>query len=211
MKHYTHKRCFIVWLFFLTVLSMSNIRAQNNTYSLTGNIIDNSSNRPLFYVNVGLLNETDSTIVNTTTTDKDGFFIFLNVEVGSYMIKTSYFGYDIFYQPVSVVGENKEIILEPILLRPAATKLKGVTVSTTKPIYVDDGEKTLYNVSEDPSIQTGTAADALQNAPGVEVDIEGNITLYGVSRVDIWINGRPSRLNSENLKTYIQHLPACYL
>ena len=88
------------------------------------------------------------------------------------------------------------------------TKLPDVTISTSKPVYMYDGEKTLYNVSEDPSVQTGTVADALQNAPGVEVDIEGNITLRGISNVQIWINGRPSRLNAENLKTYIQQLPA---
>lgn len=73
---------------------------------------------------------------------------------------------------------------------------------------MSDGEKTLYNVSEDLSVQTGTAVDALQNAPGVEVDIEGNITLRGLPSVEIWINDQPSRLNAENLKTYLQQLPA---
>jgi outer membrane receptor protein involved in Fe transport len=94
------------------------------------------------------------------------------------------------------------------MIQNPVTNLKDVTISITKPIYVNDGEKKLYNVSEDPSVQTGTASDALQNAPGVEVDIEGNITLRGVSSVEIWINDRPSRLNAENLKTYIQQLPA---
>ena len=49
------------------------------------------------------------------------------------------------------------------------TKLSEVGVTAKKPVYMTDGEKTLYNVSEDPAVQTGTAADALQNAPGVEV------------------------------------------
>jgi hypothetical protein len=71
-----------------------------------------------------------------------------------------------------------------------------------------DGEKLIYNVSEDPSIQTGTTEDALQNAPGVEVDVEGNITLRGVSSVEIWVNDKPSKLTEENLKTYLQTLPA---
>jgi outer membrane receptor protein involved in Fe transport len=75
-------------------------------------------------------------------------------------------------------------------------------------LFSNEGEKTLYNVSEDPSVQTGTVSDALQNAPGVEVDVEGNVTLRGVSSVDIWINGQPSNLNAENLKTYLQQMPA---
>ena len=87
-------------------------------------------------------------------------------------------------------------------------ELEGITVSTSKPIYMNEGEKILYNVSEDAAVQTGTVADALQNAPGVEVDIEGNITLRGVTSVEIWINDRPSKLSAENLKTYIQQMPA---
>lgn len=50
-----------------------------------------------------------------------------------------------------------------------AMELQEVGISATKPVYMTDGKKTLYNVSEDPAIQTGTAADALQNTPGVEV------------------------------------------
>jgi hypothetical protein len=66
----------------------------------------------------------------------------------------------------------------------------------------------IYNVADDPTIQTGTTSDALQNAPGVEVDIEGNITLRGVSSVEIWVNDKPSKLTEENLKTYLETLPA---
>jgi outer membrane receptor protein involved in Fe transport len=89
-----------------------------------------------------------------------------------------------------------------------AVRLDEVVIVESRPLFANEGEKTLYNVSEDPSIQTGTLSDALQNAPGVEVDVEGNITLRGVSSVEIWINGKPSHLNEENLKTYIQQLPA---
>jgi len=199
---------FISCVLLLFIFSRNDIYSQNNNFTIIGNIIENQTNTPLFYVNVGLLNEMDSTVVHSTTTDKDGSFKFQNVKAGNYMIKTSYIGFDIYQQLVSANGENKEIIIAPILLKPTTTELQGITISTTKPVYMNDGEKILYNVSEDPSVQTGTVADALQNAPGVEVDIEGNITLRGVSSVAIWINDRPSKLKAENLKTYIQQLPA---
>ena len=155
-----------------------------------------------------MLNEADIAIVSVALTDKEGTFTFSNLKSGNYIIKTSYVGYEIYQQLVSVIGENREIKLDTISMLPSASMLQDITVATTKPVFMNDGEKILYNVSEDPSVQTGTAADALQNAPGVEVDIEGNITLRGVFSVEIWINGRPSRLSEENLKTYIQQLPA---
>ena len=198
--------CFV--FYFLSIFLTNSIYGQNHTYSITGNITDGLKNTPLFYVSVGLLNEADSTVESAVTTDKEGNFKFSNVKSGNYILKTVYVGYEIYQQPVSVMGVNREIKVDTILLQPVVTALQNVTISAAKPVYMSDGEKTLYNVSEDPSIQIGTAADALQNAPGVEVDIEGNITLRGVSSVEIWINDKPSRLNEENLKTYLQQLPA---
>ena len=88
------------------------------------------------------------------------------------------------------------------------TELPEVGITAKKPVYMTDGEKTMYNVSEDPAVQSGTAADALQNAPGVEVDVEGHITLRGVSSVQIWLNNRPANMNAEALKILLQQMPA---
>lgn len=96
---------------------------------------------------------------------------------------------------------------DSIQLSPLAKTMKRVTISANKPLYAVDGEKQLYNTAEDPSVQTGTASDALQNAPGVEVDAEGNITLGGSQGVEVWINDRPSNLSGESLRQYIKTLP----
>lgn len=88
------------------------------------------------------------------------------------------------------------------------TMLSAVQVSATRPIFTMDGEKNIYNTSDDPSIQSGSAVDALQNAPGIEVDAEGNIRLRGNQEVGIWINGRESRMNVEALKQYLKTMPA---
>lgn len=107
-----------------------------------------------------------------------------------------------------VADSTASIQNDSIQLSPSARTLKAVTISAKKPLYAVDGEKQLYNTTEDPSVQTGTASDALQNAPGVEVDAEGNITLHGSQSVEIWINDRPSHLSGEALRQYIKTLPA---
>lgn len=90
---------------------------------------------------------------------------------------------------------------------PAKT-LQAVTIAAKRPIYTADGEKNIYNVADDPSVQSGTTEDALQNTPGVTVDVEGNLQLRGVSSIEIWIDDKPSKLSEENLKTWLQTLPA---
>ena len=77
--------------------------------------------------------------------------------------------------------------------------LESISIIADRPLFSVDGEKTLYQVSDDPTVQSGMASDALQNAPGVSVDVEGNVTLRGVSDVEIWFNDQPSNLTEESL------------
>lgn len=107
-----------------------------------------------------------------------------------------------------VVAQEPEIKLDSLKMTADTLLLEGVSITAERPLFSVDGEKTLYQVSEDPTVQNGVASDALQNAPGVSVDVEGNITLRGASNVEIWINDQPSHLTKENLKAYIQALPA---
>ena len=97
---------------------------------------------------------------------------------------------------------------DSIYLSPSVKALEEVKITAERPLYAVDGEKQLYNTADDPSVQTGTASDALQNAPEVEVDAEGNITLRGSQSVEVWINDRPSHLSGEALRQYIKTLPA---
>ena len=193
--------CLVVTLFLFSYL-----QAQN--YTLKGVVLDEHSQKSLFYANVGLLNAQDSTSVVGVSTDEQGRFEIANVKEGEYLFQASYIGYDLYRVALSVGGADKIIQMDTIRLSSNSKNLEAFTITEKKPVYMIDGEKILYNVSEDPGVQTGTASDALQNAPEVEVDIEGNITLRGVSSVEIWINDKPSKLNAENLKTYIQQLPA---
>ena len=107
-----------------------------------------------------------------------------------------------------VVAQEPEIKLDSLKMTADTLLLEGVSITAGRPLFSVDGEKTVYQVSEDPTVQNGVASDALQNAPGVSVDVEGNITLRGASNVEIWINDQPSHLTKENLKAYIQTLPA---
>lgn len=109
---------------------------------------------------------------------------------------------------VGYAQTNDTIKADSLYIPEAMRMLEELEVTAERPIYSVDGEKQLYNVGDDPSVQTGTASDALQNAPGVEVDAEGNITLRGSQSVEVWLNDRPSHLSGEALRQYIKTLPA---
>ena len=109
---------------------------------------------------------------------------------------------------VGYAQTNDSIVLDSLYIPESVRQLEEMQITAERPLYSVDGEKQLYNVSDDPSVQTGTASDALQNAPGVEVDAEGNITLRGSQSVEVWIDDRPSHLSGEALRQYIKTLPA---
>ncbi len=178
---------------------------EGDLFKVVGTLQDSTNNEPIPYVNIAILDAADSMMVKGGITDLNGYFEIQNVPQGDMLLRVSAIGYANIYYPFTVTNNTA---LGTIKLVPGATTLKEVKVTASRPLYAMDGEKMIYNVADDPTIQTGTTSDALQNAPGVEVDIEGNITLRGVSSVEIWVNDKPSKLTEENLKTYLETLPA---
>ena len=178
---------------------------EGDTFKVVGELRDSISGEFLAFVNVAVLDSADSSFVRGAATNLDGLFEVTEVPAGAYLLRVTAIGYQNRLIPFNVTNNTA---LGTLRLKPGATTLGEVSITAEKPLYAMDGEKLIYNVSEDPSIQTGTTEDALQNAPGVEVDVEGNVSLRGVSSVEIWINDKPSKLTEENLKTYLQTLPA---
>ena len=187
-----------------TVKPKKKVRV-GDTFTVVGVLRDAKTGEYLPFVNVAVLDSLDGSFIKGGITNMDGQFEISDVPQGPMLLRVSAIGYETFSFPFTVTNNTNLGVLR---VKPGVISLNEVTVTGEKPIYAMDGEKLVYNVSEDPSIQTGTTEDALQNAPGVEVDVEGNITLRGVSSVEIWINDKPSKLTEENLKTYLQTLPA---
>ena len=173
-----------------TVKQKKKVR-EGDTFTVVGVLRDAKTNELLSYVNVAVLDSVDNEFVKGGISHMEGAFEINDVPQGAFVLRVSAIGYENYLHPFRVTNN---VSLGTLRINPGVTALGEVTVAAERPIYAMEGEKLIYNVSEDPSIQTGTTEDALQNAPGVEVDVEGNITLRGVSSVEIWINDKPSKL-----------------
>ncbi len=178
---------------------------EGDTFTVMGVLRDAKTGEFMPYVNLAVLDSVDNEFVKGGISNMEGVFEINGVPQGAFVLRVSAIGYENYLHPFHVTNNTN---LGTLRINPGVTALGEVTVAAERPLYAMEGEKLIYNVSEDPSIQTGTTEDALQNAPGVEVDVEGNITLRGVSSVEIWVNDKPSKLTEENLKTYLQTLPA---
>ena len=189
-------------LFFITLITLSSTTFAQSKVS--GTIVEEANGKVIPFVNVGLFRQADSVFVSGAAADDKGRFELIAPN-GDYRLSVSAIGFQTFEQLLTVKGNQD---LGKLKLKEGSTKLEEVVITEKRPLFAVEGEKTMYNTAEDPSIQTGTLSDALQNAPGVSVDVEGNITLRGTSSVEVWINDKPSHMTAENLKTYIQTMPA---
>lgn len=184
------------------MLFVCSMMAQHIT--LSGRVSDGQTTESIPFANVVLYSPVDTSFVRGTTADVEGQFSLNGIVAGRYLVRISSVGYQQWERVMEIA---KSIDVNQIFLMPGAL-LTEVKVTAARPIFTMDGEKNIYQASDDPSIQSGTAIDALQNAPGIEIDAEGNIRLRGTEEVSIWINGRQSRMNAESLKQYLKTLPA---
>ena len=204
MKNIIKKPVVFLLLMFTAAMLPAQVR-----YSVAGTMVDSLNNEKVAFATVVLTTpDSAARMVGKALTDAQGTFRITDIPAGDYRLVATIVGYERTILPVTVGGDRRTVDLGDIPMHKTSTDLQEVQIKGEKPVYMIDGEKTLYNVSEDPAIQSGTAADALQNSPGVEVDVEGNVTLRGVSSVEIWINNKPSNMNAEALKQFLQQMPA---
>lgn len=75
-----------------------------------------------------------------------------------------------------------------------ATEVDEIIVQGTRTDIITAADRMIYNVANDVQAQTGSVADVLRNVPGVEVDLQGNVSLRGDGNVTILVDGRPSAM-----------------
>ena len=175
--------------------------------SISGKVLD-SENNIVEFVNVFLTSVNDSsTIVNGTVTDNTGSFVLTNVPLGKYFIQFRFIGFVNLQQTVLLDDANKNIELGTIIMEQDAIALNSVEISAFRNLIQKTDEGIVVNASENLTQIGGTAADLMKNMPGVQVDMEGNLTMRGKTPL-IMINGRVSGIGGVDRVTNLEQIPA---
>ena len=135
-----------------TVKKKKRVR-EGDTFTVVGTLLDAKTNEPLPFVNLAVLDSIDTTFVKGGVTNMDGIFELNDIPQGAFLLRVTAIGYESLMYPFNVVNNTE---LGIIKLQEGAITLDAVVVTAEKPLYAMEGEKLIYNVSEDPSIQTGT-------------------------------------------------------
>ncbi len=168
---------------------------------LTGLVFDSELQVPIEYANIVLYRQADSAQVTGTVTDEEGAYELTGVPAGRFYLRVSFIGYRTRTVEEIELASGARFDLGRTELRQTVVPVEGVETVGEKPTLTYEIDKKIIDVSKLLTAQSGTAVDALENAPSVTVDIEGNVSLRGSQNFTVLIDGKPTMLEpSEALK-----------
>ncbi len=200
------KNIFILFAFLLITAVAKNSFAQTVTGTVKGSI---SGPEEFTTIAINLIKQSNNTIAKTTWCNTDGSFEFELVKPDDYTISIKVIGFELYTSnPFSITSDKLAIQLPLIKLKAKQNQLEDVQV-TGKRQFV---ERKIDRVVINPDALIGnagtTALEILEKAPGVLVDLNGNITLKGKQGVIIFIDDKPTYLSASDLTGYLRSLPA---
>jgi outer membrane receptor protein involved in Fe transport len=132
-------------------------------------------------------------------TDETGGFKLENIGSGNYLVRISFIGYETAYSNADVPQQSD---LGEIRLTEKANKLDEVVVTAQRPLIERRIDRYVVNVSSHLLTPGRNALEVLRNTPGLLVSSGGSITIAN-NAVEIWIDGRPSNLSGEQLRSLL--------
>ena len=184
-----------VYIIFIIIAFQINAIGQNTSYSISGQVLEISSNAPIEYATVIIQNAASGDVLKGETTDADGRFQIATSET-NVAVEISFIGYEnLTIEKVEFI--NNKADLGVIYLKDNSKMLDEVVVRGEKSQTEFKLDKRVFNVGTDLSSTGASALEVLNNVPSVNVNIEGEVALRGSTGVQILINGKPSILTNE--------------
>ena len=179
-------------------------KAQQGGTQIQGSVYS-SDNEPAMFSTVILLDQ-DSVLIGGALTKEDGSFIIEKVAPGNYSIQVKNMGFHTYTSKKLSIASNENLSLDKITLIPSTTQLDEAVVTARKAMIEIRADKIVYNVASSPNASGNNGMELIGKAPGIIVDMDKNIILQGKSGVQIYINGRPTRLSGNDLTNFLESL-----
>lgn len=86
-------------------------------------------------------------------------------------------------------------------------QLEGVTITKTKKAVEQKPDRTIFDFSEQPQLNSGTALEGIKKLPGlVATDIAG--MMYQGKLLEVYMDGRPLNITTNELNSFLEGMPA---
>ena len=176
------------------------VQAQNT--ALTGRVLDGTDGFSLPNAPVVLMDGMDSTKQRTALADSTGRFVFREVPVGSYRLRSGFVGFRAAERHVQLSGIPVHVELR---LQPSTTMLQAVEKVARLPRAEQRGDTTIFNAGAYKVNPDATVEDLVTKMPGIGSN-KGTITAQGEKVVKVLLDGE--EFFGSDAITVLKNLPA---
>ncbi|HLW61907.1 MAG TPA: TonB-dependent receptor [Flavobacterium sp.] len=171
---------------------------------LKGKVISEDK-KPVEAATVYLSSQKDSTLIDYTITDTQGFFSMpLRAMETPTFVTVSYIGFEDFSKKLDQIKTSIDLGVVELF---AGSAILDELVITTDAVPIRVKQDTLeFNAASFKVRPDATVKELLEQLPGVEVDEEGKIKVNGKEVTNVLVNGKP--FFSEDGKVIMENLPA---
>jgi len=169
----------------LIILTAFNTLAQT-THDVSGTVVD-TTKLSLPGSSIKLVsNGGDSTI---SIADANGKFAFSGIKGSKITLTLSSIGFTPIKKHFALDPDGKPVDLGNIIMKASTNMLNVVTIVGVNPVTLKE-DTVEYNASAYKVRENAPAEDLIKKLPGVDVDVNGNITTQGKQVTKVRINGK---------------------
>jgi iron complex outermembrane receptor protein len=195
VKHYLY---LLLFLFpFFAVAQTKPLHPGSAT--LSGKVVDGQTKQPIHAATVILMHK-DSSVASEVISQPDGEFTLKNLPEDPTILEISVVGYQPFYRnmPGGHRTGSAPISAGTIRLSSVTAQLETATVVAQRPVFRNEIDKKVFNVTASLASKGGTAQDALRQVPTLSVDATGNVSLRNGAPV-ILLDGKQTDLTLDQI------------
>jgi hypothetical protein len=189
------------------LISINGLYSQNGNVVIQGQITDEANN-PVDLGLISLLSKPDSTYIVSEYSDQDGSFELTKIASGEYILQISATGFQTYTSDIFISEDHQTKEVGNIKLSPNSTVLETITITEKVPYIQRETDRTVVNVDALISNTGSSTLEALERAPGISIDQNGNIKLKGRSGVTVYVDDKPTYLSGAELENYLRSIPA---
>lgn len=193
-------RIFSLFMTGLLILFSSMLPAQAlQNLTLSGNIHSDKAEQ----MEINLL-DADKKLIKTEIADSNGKFVFNDLKGGTYHLKISRNGSEVYHTNNITLTENTTFPTIDLNVK----SIEGVTITKTRPLIERQDGKMIMNVENSIASTGNSAFEVLEKAPGVSIDNNDNISLRGKGNLLVQIDGKNTPMSGIDLANYLKGMPS---
>jgi hypothetical protein len=177
------KKLLVVILLFLVVFSKSQ------TIRLSGNINDTTQKQSLPNALLMAIKFKDSSLVNFTRTNKDGFFKSISLPVDTYIVILTHPNFNDKTYLLVPTKTDSVFNFKNVVLPPKSVELNEVEIIAYKDKMYYKGDTLQFTADSFKVKPNASVEDLLKKLPGVKVDAKGKITIQGKEVDQVLVDG----------------------